>query len=75
MQFRNSDKEEKVNGHLRQDNATAHTTNFSALEVLLHQQLSHSVCDLVEPYIWIHIMINCGVNISTVFLCVVDRAF
>jgi hypothetical protein len=43
--------ENKMNGYLRQDNATAHTTNFSALEVTLHQQLSHSVCGLVEPYI------------------------
>ena len=63
MQFRNWDKEKKTNGYLRQDNATAHTT---ALEVPLHQVLSHSVCGLVEPYIWTHIIITCAVNISTV---------
>ena len=28
---------EKMNGYLRQDNAKAHTTNFCALEVPLHQ--------------------------------------
>lgn len=42
---------EKKNGYLRQDNATDHTTTFSALEVTLHQELSHSVCGLVEHYI------------------------
>jgi len=40
-----------IHTYLRQDNATAHTTNFSALEVPLNQVLSHSVYGLVEPYI------------------------
>jgi hypothetical protein len=44
-------EEKKMNGYLRQDNATANTTNFSALLVPLHQQLSHSVCGLAEPHI------------------------